>query len=281
MIEYEEDPTDEPVLYLRDLETETDADLVMTSPATSPTTPRTDSILYTITDFSRDTSGLINTGPAAVMTEYVWGGNQINPAGSFFIPGTTIAATTAEVLPGQLATPDTDMLDNFSPGTMGIYVERFDGNAQYPAVLEADHPLGNITLFTPLDSSGVTPPNIIAQLGGSNPLVSDSSVQYSNDEVIGLEAKYGSLPTGVSIADRIGEVFYNLGVELVATYTARTPAGHKIHNYKTLFYNDLISITSVEALEAVKMDAVSSVISTQEREQAPSIQGFTGYSTQY
>ncbi len=272
MIEYEEDPSSDYDIG----ETTTS----YTAIPASTITPRTDSILYTITDSMRDTNGLINTGPTAVMTEYVWGGNQISPAGTFFIPGTTISVATHETLPDQLSTPDTDMLDNFSPGTMGIYVERFDGNEQYPVGLETDHDLGNITLFTPLDSAGVFPPNIMAQLG-SNPLVSTSQVQYSNDEMIGLEAKYGSLPTGVSIADRIGEVFYNLGVELVATYTARTPAGHKIQNYKTLFYNDLISITSDEDIETVRMDAVSSVTDTQEREQAPTVQGFTGYSTQY
>ena len=215
--------------------------------------PRTDSILYTIVSSLRDENGLIVTGPTPVMSEYIWAGNLVAPAGALYTPGQGMAFASYG---GSLSLDvDTNMVDNFSPGTMGIYVERFDGNEQYPATFASpreDYNIGLIRLYTPVLSDDVTPPYIFINEESSGMAITDepykmtAGVLYSNAEIIGLESKYGYLPTGATVESKIKEIFHNLAVELVLTYTSRGPAGHKITNYKTLTYSDFVTISDLE-----------------------------------
>ena len=247
---------------VRDTGTATAAPLEMTPGGAGPgistgtstiASPRTDSILYTIVSSLRDENGLIVTGPTPVMSEYIWAGSLVAPAGALYTPG---QGMTFASYGGNLSLDvDTNMVDNFSPGTMGIYVERFDGNEQYPGTFTSpreDYNIGLIRLYTPVLSDDVTPPYIYVSEESSGMAVTDepykmtAQVLYSNAEIIGLESKYGYLPTGATVESKIKEIFHNLAVELVLTYTSRAPAGHKITNYKTLTYSDFVTISDLE-----------------------------------
>ncbi len=268
MIEYENEPDEgEEVLTMTAaeasaLELAEDTTIVYKQTVLYSQEARTDSILYSISNTKLE-DGLIITGATPVMTQYVWGGNALNPAGSFIAPGSDMSAATVTA---DMIDPDVNMLDNFEAGAVGIYVERFDGNLQYPSTFQTNMDtgaadLGKITLYTPMAADS---PSIIPEAEPDSDMKLSSLVAYSTDEIVGLEAKYGTLPTGVNANQKIREIFYNLGTEAVSTFTARAPASHKIHNYTKLNYTDLITIEDLESAEQINITG-GAVTDTQER----------------
>jgi hypothetical protein len=172
------------------------------------------------------------------------------------------------------------IVESLGKGAVGIFKENIEAFArQNDTSLPLGGPAGQQQLYSTVDVDNI-PLKVFNDSSVEG--ISNSSVQmtmeleYSPDEEMAIDAKYGYLPSPETSRTQIDNTCSAMALDLLQTFTNHRLTQNKAYKKTRLKYKDIVSLTNKEL---VSMVDISTIASTEITEASDRSAGFNYSST--